>query len=92
MPLTPGRRFMGLLRAHWMRRGERRGSSCSHHPWGPCLVPVGQEEVPEPRSPSRPPSVPLEAPAPARPAPTPLCPPNESANPMLMAKVPGNKS
>lgn len=26
VPLTPGRRFMGLLRAQWMRWGERRGS------------------------------------------------------------------
>lgn len=31
MPLTPGRRFMGLLRAHWLHQGERRGSPCSHH-------------------------------------------------------------
>lgn len=35
MPLTPGGRFMGLLRAPWMHWGERRGSPCSHRPWGP---------------------------------------------------------
>lgn len=64
MPLTPGRRFMGLLTAQGMRWGERRGSPCSHRPWGPCSVRAGREEAPEPGSPSRPPSVLLEAPAP----------------------------
>lgn len=36
MPLTQGRRFMGLQRAQGMQREETRGSPCSHHPWGPC--------------------------------------------------------
>lgn len=36
MPLTQGRRFMGLQRAQKRQWGEARGSPCSHHPWGPC--------------------------------------------------------
>lgn len=82
MPLTLGRRFMGLLRAHWLYQGERRGSPCSHCPWGPCLVPVGQEEAPL-RA--------LEALPPPGLHP-PLCPQNQPADPRLTAKVSGNKS
>lgn len=45
MPLTLGRRFMGLLRAHWLHRGERRGSPCSPRPWGPCRCRWGRKRL-----------------------------------------------
>lgn len=92
MPLTLSRRFMGLLRAHWLHRGERRGSPCSHHPWGPCSVPAGGAgRGAGAWEPLQATLRALEALPPPGLHP-PLCPQNQPADPRLTAEVSRHKS